>query len=140
MTETLVLTVRVAVSLALVLGLLWFLSRRLGGAGSAPRRLPITVVGRQTLGRRSGVAVVEVAGRTLVLGISDANVQLLTELDTDPFDESEDEEPLAEGVEGPRSHRDLQSGQGISSALSGSVLAPQTWRTSWEALRGRIRR
>ena len=38
MSETLVLTVRVAVSLALVLGLLWFLSRRLGGAGSAPRR------------------------------------------------------------------------------------------------------
>ncbi len=138
MTETLVLTVRVAVSLALVLGLLWFLARRLGGAGSAPRRLPITVLGRQTLGRRSGVAVVEVAGRTLVLGISDANVQLLTELDIDPFEDSE--EPLAEGVEGPRSHRDLQSDTGISSSLSGSVLAPQTWRTSWEALRGRIRR
>jgi len=138
MTETLVLTVRVAVSLALVLGLLWFLSRRLGGAGSAPRRLPITVLGRQTLGRRSGVAVVEVAGRTLVLGISDANVQLLTELDIDPYEEPD--EPLTEGVEGPRSHRDLKDGPAVTSALSGSVLAPQTWRTSWEALRGRIRR
>ncbi len=101
------------------------------------------MLGRQTLGRRSGVTVVEVAGRTLVLGISDATVQLLTELDIDPFDDSadpEDDDSLGEGVEGPRSHRDLQRGAGGSSALSGSVLAPQTWRTSWEALRGRIRR
>ena len=138
MSETLVLTVRVAVSLALVLGLLWFLSRRLGGAGSAPRRLPITVLGRQSLGRRSGVAVVDVAGRTLVLGISDASVRLLTELDIDLFEEPEDDESPTEGVEGPRSHRDLKDGR--PSPLSGSVLAPQTWRTSWEALRGRIAR
>jgi flagellar protein FliO/FliZ len=40
----------------------------------------VQVVGRQSLGRRAGVAVVEVEGRRLLLGVTDQGVSMLTEL------------------------------------------------------------
>jgi flagellar biogenesis protein FliO len=79
--DSVLLGLRVALSLALVLVILWFIARRVNQGGAATRRVPITVLGRQSLGRRSGLAVVEVAGRTLVVGVSETGVQLLTELD-----------------------------------------------------------
>ncbi|WP_454085670.1 FliO/MopB family protein [Georgenia sp. Marseille-Q6866] len=133
MSDTLELALRVTVSLGLVLALLWFLARRLGAGGGAVRRLPITVLGRQNLGRRSGITVVDVAGRTLVLGVSDTEVRLLTELESAPF-VLEDESPQGpeSSVPAPMSTQ--------PSALGGSVLSPDTWRSSWQALRSRVRR
>ncbi|WP_324650464.1 flagellar biosynthetic protein FliO [Georgenia sp. H159] len=137
MSETLLLALRVGFSLLLVLALLWFVSKRLGGGRPAGRRLPITVLGRQNLGRRSGVAVVDIAGRTLVLGVSDTEVRLLTELEAGPFrlaDELGDDDGGARPA--------IPQGQlpQTSSPLGGSVLAPASWRASWEVLRDRVRR
>jgi len=135
-TDTLELALRVALSLGVVLALLWFLARRLGAGKGATRRLPITVLGRQTLGRRSGITVVDVAGRTLVLGVSDTEVRLLTELEPGPLtllDENDDEDADGEPVTSAPESRP-------ASPLSGSVLAPATWRTSWEVLRNRVAR
>ncbi|QDB78180.1 flagellar biosynthetic protein FliO [Georgenia sp. 311] len=126
MTDTLGLALRVALSLGVVLALLWFLARRVGAGAGTPRRLPITVLGRQTLGRRSGITVVDVAGRTLVLGVSDSEVRLLTELEPGPLTLLED------GDGGTPQSRP-------AAPLSGSVLAPGTWRTTWETLRTRTR-
>ncbi|GAA1647975.1 FliO/MopB family protein [Georgenia ruanii] len=81
MLDSVLLGLRVALSLALVLVILWVIARKVNAGTSASRRVPVTVLGRQSLGRRSGVAVVEVAGRTLLLGVSDDGVRLLTELD-----------------------------------------------------------
>lgn len=81
MTDTLLLGLRVALSLAVVLAVLWFIARQLNGKGAATRRVPITVLGRQNLNRRASMTVVEVGGRTLVLGVTEAGVRLLTELD-----------------------------------------------------------
>ncbi|KAE8763393.1 FliO/MopB family protein [Georgenia thermotolerans] len=81
MLDSVLLGLRVALSLALVLVILWVIARKVNAGTSATRRVPVTVLGRQSLGRRSGVAVVEVAGRTLLLGVSDDGVRLLTELD-----------------------------------------------------------
>lgn len=133
MSDTLELALRVTVSLGLVLALLWFLARRLGAGGGAVRRLPITVLGRQSLGRRSGITVVDVAGRTLVLGVSDTEVRLLTELESAPFT-LPDEEP-----QGPESTVSAPI-SAPPSALGGSVLSPATWRSSWLVLRGRVSR
>ncbi|TRW45640.1 FliO/MopB family protein [Georgenia yuyongxinii] len=83
MLDSVLLGLRVALSLALVLVILWFIARKVNQGGAATRRVPITVLGRQSLGRRSGLAVVEVAGRTLVVGVSETGVQLLTELGAD---------------------------------------------------------
>lgn len=131
MSDTLVLALRVAVSLFIVLALLWYLSRRLGAGRAAGRRLPITVLGRQSLGRRSGVTVVDVAGRTLVLGVSDTEVRLLTELEPGPVQLLDD---VAAGATDPAETGPPPKG---SSPLRGSVLAPETWRASWQALRNR---
>jgi flagellar protein FliO/FliZ len=67
-----------AVVLAL-LGLAAKLLRRrgLGGTGSAGTR--IEVLARHGLGRTSSVQLVRIAGRTLVLGVTDSSVQLLGE-------------------------------------------------------------
>jgi len=133
-TDTIELALRVALSLGVVLALLWFLARRLGAGKATARRLPITVLGRQSIGRRSGITVVDVAGRTLVLGVSDSEVRLLTELEPGPLTLlDEDDDGAGEPVTTAPESRP-------ASPLSGSVLAPATWRTSWEILRKRVAR
>lgn len=91
--STLVLALRVLVSLGVVLALVWWFARR-GRTGTRARVRPasVSVVGRQTLGRRTAVAVVEVEGRRLLLGLTDQQVSLLAEL-TEPA------RPAPRGVE-----------------------------------------
>ena len=72
---------RLVVSLAVVIGLLLATMRV---ARRTMRSRPgslVRVVQRQSLSRTSGLAVVEVAGRTLVLGTTEHQVSLLVELD-----------------------------------------------------------
>ncbi|MCV2392775.1 flagellar biosynthetic protein FliO [Actinotalea sp. M2MS4P-6] len=92
-TSSVVLGLRVLLSLAVVLGLLWWIARRTAGSRARTRQASVTVVGRQSLGRRSGVAVVEVEGRRLLLGVTEQGVSLLTEL------AAPDPEPTADRTE-----------------------------------------
>jgi flagellar protein FliO/FliZ len=107
------LTLRVLCSLTVVFILLWALARLArrgtGGHGAAL----LTVLARQQLSRSSSVAIVKVADRALVLGVSDAGVSLLADADAHLF-----EEPAA--VDRP-------------SPLAGSLLSADAWRF----LRGR---
>ncbi|WP_250448480.1 flagellar biosynthetic protein FliO [Actinotalea sp. C106] len=81
-TSSLVLGLRVLLSLAVVLGLLWFLARRLSGTKAVRRRATdLAVIGKQSLGGKTGLALVEVGGRRLLLGVSEQGVNLLTEVD-----------------------------------------------------------
>jgi flagellar protein FliO/FliZ len=106
------LTLRLVLSLAIVLGLFWMVartgSRRLGGRDRALMR----VRSRQSLSRSSSLAVVEVGRRVLVVGVSDGGVRLLTEMD--PADLEVEPEPapvrvrrsgpVAAAVEAVRAH------------------------------------
>jgi len=117
------LLLRVVLSLAVVLGILWFVANKAGRRGGRTRL--VRVAGRQALSRTASVAVVEVADRVLVLGVSDAGVRLLTELDPDQIAEPEDASaapvlPVTGGA-----------------ALAGSVLSPVTWKQAWAAATGR---
>lgn len=157
-------TLRLIASLAVVVGLMILLarvaSRRMrGGSGSV-----VKVLHRQPLTRGSGVAVVEVAGRMLVLGTTEQQVSLLTELD--PFEAQVfpllHDESSAEAVAmATTSARDSHTTDGTDvvtvssplcarggshraarpvahgSALSGSLLAPSTWRQAVAAVTGR---
>lgn len=81
-----ILLLRMAVSLAVVLGLIvWaarVLNRRQGGlAGRPQRHVPVTVLARQPLSRHAGLSVVQVGSDILVLGVTDAEVSLLTRVD-----------------------------------------------------------
>ena len=86
------LVVRLAFSLAVVLGLLTLLARvsakRFRGSSDAP----IRVVHRQALSRGSAVAVVSVGSRVLVVGTTEQHVSLLTELDPTELDDHHDDE------------------------------------------------
>src|SRR5919202_5544533 len=74
-----VTALRVAASLAGVLGLVWLLARgaRRRGLGGSLDTSRFTVVGRHSLGRSSGVTVVRVGDEALVLGVTEQSVQLL---------------------------------------------------------------
>ncbi|GEA90158.1 flagellar biosynthetic protein FliO [Cellulomonas cellasea] len=77
-----VLLLRVLVSLLCVVGLIWVVARKVGATPG--RRLPagpsLQVVGRQSLGRHAGVAVLAVGNRRLLLGYGEQQVTMLTEL------------------------------------------------------------
>jgi flagellar protein FliO/FliZ len=74
---------RVLLSLALVLGVMWVLGRwarsRTGTKGKS--RETLTVLARQQLTRNASVAVVKIADRALVLGVTDGHVNLLGDAD-----------------------------------------------------------
>jgi len=82
--DTLVITLRVALSLGVVLALMWVLHRRMAksgfGAGKAKgrRSASVEVVARQGIGGKASVVVVDVEGERLVLGVSEHGVALLT--------------------------------------------------------------
>jgi len=81
--DTVVVALRVILSLAVVLGLLWVLQRRLSrGPGSRAANV-VTVVGRQGLGQKASVVVVDVDGRRFVLGVTEQSISVLHDGETD---------------------------------------------------------
>ena len=138
------LLLRVIVALVAVLGLIWWGARRLTGgrvvrSGSEPQ---VQVVDRHALARGSGVAVLAVGSRRLLVGFGEQQVSLLTELAPVvapllPPTEAGDEVPeqrtgaLARGRSGRARSASPDAGR---SRLAGSVLAPQTWRDTLRVL------
>jgi flagellar protein FliO/FliZ len=142
------LLLRVVISLAVVLGIVWFVargSRRFGGTSRLVR-----VAGRHSLSRTASVAVVQVADRMLVLGVSEAGVRLLTELDPEQVAQREQAQHEPAQLEPaqlepaqlepaqlePAQLEPARQGAG-SGALAGSMLSPDTWRQAWAAATGR---
>ena len=79
-----ILLLRVVLSLGCVLGLIWFAGRKLSGTSGVRRQrsVPMSVLGRQSLGKGAGIALVEVAGRVLLLGVGEQGVRVLIEVDS----------------------------------------------------------
>ena len=141
------LTIRLIVSLAIVVGLLLVLARVgarkfRGQAGALVR-----VVHRQPLSRTSAVAVVTVGSRVLVLGTTEHQVSILTELEpeeldgevdlnadlVDPLDEADEIATLDTlGVRhAVRNQRPMIADPLQRGPLAGSVLSVQTWRQAF---------
>jgi flagellar protein FliO/FliZ len=97
----LALTLRLVASLAVVVGLMLLLARiagrRVRGAG---RGSVVRVLHRQPLSRGSAVTVVTIGGRVLVLGSTEQQVSLLTELDPFELEQAHDDVPERETVDG----------------------------------------
>jgi flagellar protein FliO/FliZ len=104
------LALRIAFSLLVVFGLLWALARLARRPLAGRRGGALRVLARQQLSRNSSVAVVRVADRALVLGVTDAGVSLLADADPALFEEPA---PVRE-----------------------SALSPATWRQALAFLRG----
>ena len=76
--DTLILGLRVLVALGAVLGLMWFLQRRLGqGTGRRRADRALTIVSRQSVGQKASVVVVDAAGRRFLLGVTEHAVNVL---------------------------------------------------------------
>lgn len=76
--DTVFLALRVIVSLAVVLGVLWYIQKKLSkrGVGRTAGKA-VTLIGRQAVGPKASVAVVEIDGRRLVLGVTEHSVTVL---------------------------------------------------------------
>ena len=117
------LTVRIIFSLLIVFGLLWGLAklarRPLSGRGGGF----LQVVARQQLTRGSAVAVVKVADRALILGVTEQGVTLLADADPALF------EAPSPAITKPAVDR--------AERLAGSALSPATWRQAFAFFRSR---
>jgi flagellar protein FliO/FliZ len=148
------LVLRLFFSLAIVVGLLLLLARIAGRRFQGKTGSVIQVVHRQQLSRGTGVAVVTVGERVLVLGTTEQQVTLLTELEPDelhldealPHEFGTDLDTDVEhrtAAEEPRdrtglTHR-VATPQTKDGSLAGSVLSAETWRQALKVARGSVR-
>jgi len=143
------LAIRVVLSLAIVLGIMWAISRAMRGRAPAIAGLPLQVIARASLGKRSSIAVISVGGRGVLVGITDHQVTLLGDVDvptgSQPRSEVRTKLDVPQfsddpGAEDPLHELDslsLARAQQPDGALAGSLLSPTTWRQSVSALRER---
>jgi flagellar protein FliO/FliZ len=162
--DTLLLTARVVLSLAAVLGLLWYVQRRVTKSPRATRSAGlVSVVGRQGIGQKASVVVVDVDGTRFVLGVTEQSVTVLhnaaasnaaasTEaaagsrpigvraVPSAPehgFAQALADAGASDDVEPPlafRPRRDRHPA-GRGSKLGGSILSPATWQQTAAVLR-----
>ncbi|NKX53634.1 FliO/MopB family protein [Arthrobacter mobilis] len=162
--DTVVLILRVLLSLAVVLGLLWVLQRRFAGSGAASTGgVPLTVLSRRNIGAKAAVVVVETDGKRFLLGVTEQSVNVLHTSDAPvPVPVSEGAEVFARSLQ-EAGRRDATSGKagahgaGADDAvtapalyplpggrrarrrpeppLAGSILSAGTWRQTAAALR-----
>jgi flagellar biogenesis protein FliO len=97
---------RLLVAMAVVLGLMFLAARALRGktgiTGTRRGRVaPIEVLARQGLGRSASVTLVRTSGKVLLLGVTEASINLLTEVDPDLVD-----------IDGPEADRTALPGEG----------------------------
>lgn len=80
--ETVFLVLRVAVSLGVVLAVIWWAHRRLTAGRARTRKTElVTVVARQAVAPKASVVVVDVDGRRLTLGVTEHGVSVLHDRD-----------------------------------------------------------
>jgi flagellar biosynthetic protein FliO len=100
--STAMLMVRMGLSLAIILGLIWAAARVVRRRGGVHGRstADVEVVARRSTGRRSNLLVVRVAGRTLLVGATENQVSLVADV-TESF------EPDAPATIEPRSEPEV---------------------------------
>ncbi len=152
--DGLLTALRVVVSLAVVVALVWYLARRLGPRGrDTSREAELRVLDRQSLSRHSGVAVVAAGDRRLLVGFADAGVQLITEqrpVPELPKIPQPPDEPAARRTKPAPSSATVPAapagalapvtglpGNRRPGLLAGSVLSPQTWQATLRAWQDR---
>jgi flagellar protein FliO/FliZ len=161
--ETAIVALRVAVSLGVVLGLLWFLHRRItrGGKQRGPAA-SITVLGKQAVGQKASVVVVDADGKRFILGVTEHTITVLHGQDAPATAFADALSASTPVVEAAPERADELVGVAASTAeptappttvhtadglapglraagpLGGSILSPATWRQAAAALgRGR---
>jgi len=159
--DTVFLALRVVVSLAVVLGAIWFVQKRVGrGSRGKSKSKPISVVARQNVGAKASVAIVEFGGKRFLLGVTEHAVSVLDAAKIPAAEVAAALEATVEKTSVARATvaratkaKDapaqdfadaLSEAQGDSpvalkpaaSRLAGSVFSASTWKQAFTALRG----
>jgi flagellar protein FliO/FliZ len=146
--DTLFVALRVVLSLAAVLALLWYAQRRItrGKAKGKTAEL-MTVVGRQGIGLKASVVVVDVDGMRFLLGVTEHAVNVLHSTDAPAGRATaQDESPSDAFAATLAGVTNIDMASATSQALrprrnaqtvqaSGSILSPTTWKQTAAALR-----
>ena len=128
--DTLFLALRVLLSLAAVLGVIWFAQRRLSKGVRTKAGKTINVVGRQGVGAKASVAVIDVDGKRFLLGVTEHAVTILHTSDA-PVAAAE---AFSQALEAETGEKPV----GVAAAkgpLAGSILSADTWRRAFASLR-----
>jgi flagellar protein FliO/FliZ len=154
--DPLMLALRVILSLGAVVGVIWFVQKRVNGHQSRTRTGdPLTVVARRGIGAKASVVVLDTGGKRFVLGVTEHAVNVLhTDDAPDPAEvpatapaasaksfslafaratgaAPAEPEPSSETPLGPLRRVELAT----ASPLAGSILSPDTWKQAAAALR-----
>ncbi|UAJ79429.1 flagellar biosynthetic protein FliO [Leifsonia sp. ZF2019] len=163
--ETVFIALRVLVVLAVIVLVLWYVQRRVTtGRGASRRTNAVNVVGRQGVGPKASVVVVDVDGHRFVLGVTERQISVLhtgdrpQDADVTPLkpvrktfakelpvrqDAAESTTSSTSSTSSTstdtRQDADFLTAQGRASlfdeALKGSILSPATWRQASSAVR-----
>lgn len=146
---------RLLLSLAVVLGLMWLIARRMRRSGGrAKNGKLIEVLSRQQLTKASSVAVIRILDQALIVGVTDGQVAVLGESDLSAVQQALAAEPArpvrpartaSRTAAEPRVRATgaarrqpalagLDAGQ-RPGGLSGSALSLSTWRQTVDTLR-----
>jgi flagellar protein FliO/FliZ len=128
---------RLLVSLAVVLGLMWVIARRMKRPLRGRSSRLIDVLGRQQLSRTSSVALVRVLDQALILGVTDGRVSVLGEADlaTARAQLAETDAPRVPPRAPERTATATTLPERGTGPLAGSALSAGTWRQTVEAMR-----
>jgi flagellar protein FliO/FliZ len=143
--DSLTLALRVVLSLAFVVALLWYIQRRVSRTQRGTRAGdPLTVISRRGLGQKSSVVVIETDGKRFLLGVTEQSVNVLHQSDAPqqrptlaPSGENVFALKLAEAsrAEGEQPAPGRHRRQAPTPPLQGSILSPGTWKQAREAIR-----
>jgi flagellar protein FliO/FliZ len=142
--DTFLLALRVVVSLAVVIGAIWFVQRRStksSGARSKSTKKPISVVARQSVGQKASIAVVDFGGKRFLLGVTEHGISVLHNGadETDGVQAIETETATTIMTSRPRSARGTQGtarefGAVLSELAPAELEAPEIETTEFETL------
>ena len=151
---------QLVLSLAAVLALMWLAAKVMKGAGGARSAVNLDIVARRQLSRGASVSVVRVGERAIVLGVTESSVTMLSEATLAEFEATESAprrgagraervratditsilSPGAETGDAPEAQTVLAARATGGGPLEGSILSPDTWRRTVDALRERTAR
>lgn len=125
---------RVTISLVVVVLIALVVARLARRAGVRGPGVGLRVVDRVGLTREASLAVVQVGGSALVLGVTAHSVSVLSTLDAAALAEALPAEPAKPTAPRPIGSRPAGT-PGPKPRGTGSVLDPRTWQQGLEALR-----
>lgn len=155
--DVLTLTLRVVLSLAFVVLVLWYVQKRVSKGQSGKRGVDaLTVISRRGLGKTSSVVVVETDGKRFLLGVTEHSVNVLHSSDApgpEPLEilstgnifalklADATGEAAATGTAHPAGIEEITQNpltvrrHRQPSLLDGSILSPGTWKQTRAAIR-----